>query len=87
MHWPPFWRGYSGDPERYAGELGCERVLASLPDLVCRGGGAGRQRRAHEIAGMDALLRELTGLQTPGPVEPASQRVVRPGAGGAADRR
>ena len=34
----------------------------SCPALVRRGGGAGRQRAVHEIAGMGALLRELTAL-------------------------
>jgi carboxylate-amine ligase len=45
---------------RYAGELKCERELDLLPGLFERGGGAARQRAVHEIAGMDALLRELT---------------------------
>jgi carboxylate-amine ligase len=45
---------------RYAGELGCTEELELLPELVERGGGAGRQRRFHGLAGMDALLRELT---------------------------
>ena len=45
---------------RHGAELGCERELARLPELLHEGGGAGRQRRCHEIAGMDALLRELT---------------------------
>lgn len=44
----------------HAAQLGCERELAHLPELLADGGGAGRQRRCHEIAGMDALLRELT---------------------------
>ena len=46
----------------HAGELDCEAELATLPDLVARGGGAGRQRGFYEIAGMDALLRELSAL-------------------------
>ena len=46
----------------YASELGCEQELALLPELATRGGGAGRQRRFYEIAGMDALLRDLTAL-------------------------
>jgi carboxylate-amine ligase len=45
---------------RYAGELGCADALELVPQLVSRGGGAGRQRRFHGLAGMDALLRELT---------------------------
>jgi glutamate---cysteine ligase / carboxylate-amine ligase len=44
----------------HAAELGCEEELALLSNLVRRGGGAGRQRSLHEIAGMDTLLRELT---------------------------
>ena len=43
----------------YAGELGCADELELLPALIERGGGAGRQRRFHGLAGMDALLREL----------------------------
>jgi carboxylate-amine ligase len=43
----------------YADELGCAEELGRLPGLVDRGGGAGRQRSVYEIAGMDALLREL----------------------------
>jgi carboxylate-amine ligase len=43
-------------------ELGCADALDVLPGLVRRGGGAGRQRAVHEIAGMGALLRELTAL-------------------------
>jgi carboxylate-amine ligase len=46
----------------YADELGCADELDTLPGLVARGGGAARQRALHEIAGMDALLRELTAL-------------------------
>jgi len=43
-----------------AAELGCERELEALPALLARGGGAGRQRSAYAIAGMDFLLREMT---------------------------
>src|SRR5208283_1859099 len=43
-----------------AAELGCADELAALPELLARGGGAGRQRAAYAIAGMDFLLRELT---------------------------
>jgi glutamate---cysteine ligase / carboxylate-amine ligase len=46
----------------YARELDCEAELAILPELLARGGGAGRQRGFYEIAGMDALLRELSAL-------------------------
>jgi carboxylate-amine ligase len=50
----------------HAGELGCVKELARLPALLARGGGAGRQRAAYEIAGMDGLLRELTRLTSEG---------------------
>jgi carboxylate-amine ligase len=51
--------------QRYAEELGCRDQLTELPGLMRRAGGAGRQRRLHEIAGMDALLRDLTQLTAP----------------------
>jgi len=44
----------------HAEDLGCADELELLPDLLARGGGAARQRAIYEIAGMDALLRELT---------------------------
>jgi carboxylate-amine ligase len=47
---------------RHAAELGCEGELEELPRLLERGGGAGRQRRMHELAGMDALVRDLAAL-------------------------
>jgi carboxylate-amine ligase len=47
---------------RYSAELDCAAELARLPTMIAEGGGAGRQRRAYEIAGMDALLRKLTAL-------------------------
>jgi carboxylate-amine ligase len=47
---------------RYAAELGCAKELDALGELLVRGGGAGRQRAAYEIAGMDGLVRELTTL-------------------------
>ena len=50
----------------YAGELECEQELARLPRLLDDGGGAGRQRRAYAIAGMDGLLRELTAMTSKG---------------------
>jgi glutamate---cysteine ligase / carboxylate-amine ligase len=43
----------------WADELGCAQELATLPDLLERGGGAGMQRSTYEIAGIDAVLREL----------------------------
>jgi glutamate---cysteine ligase / carboxylate-amine ligase len=45
--------------DAWAGELGCGEELARLPGLLHRGGGAGMQRATHEIAGIDAVLREL----------------------------
>ncbi|HEY1834027.1 MAG TPA: YbdK family carboxylate-amine ligase [Solirubrobacteraceae bacterium] len=57
----------------HAGELDCVGELERLPAMLAGGGGAGRQRRAYAITGMDGLLRELTeltgaGLKTfPGP--------------------
>jgi gamma-glutamyl:cysteine ligase YbdK (ATP-grasp superfamily) len=45
-----------------AHELGCAGELDGLPALLMRGGGAGRQRAAYEITGMDGLLRDLTRL-------------------------
>jgi carboxylate-amine ligase len=45
-----------------ASELHCAAELEHLRKMVERGGGATRQREAHEIGGMDALLRELTAL-------------------------
>ncbi len=44
----------------HAAELGCSDELELLPGLIDREGGAGRQRRFYGLAGMDALLRELT---------------------------
>jgi carboxylate-amine ligase len=44
----------------HARELGCADELELLPGLFDRGGGAARQRSLYAIAGMDALLRELT---------------------------
>lgn len=46
----------------HARELHCVAELERLPALLAAGGGAGRQRGAYEIAGMDGLLRELTTL-------------------------
>ncbi len=47
---------------RHAPDLNCSDQLDVLPELLERGGGAGRQRAYHQIAGMDALLRDLTKL-------------------------
>lgn len=46
----------------HADDLRCRDELERLPELVRRGGGAGRQRRAHAIGGMSMLLRETTAL-------------------------
>jgi len=48
-----------GRANAWAGELGCVEELASLPELLQRGGGASMQREAYEIAGIDAVLRDL----------------------------
>ena len=48
-----------GRADAWAGELGCVEELARLPDLLERGGGAGMQRSTYEIAGIDAVLRDL----------------------------
>src|ERR1700729_2645096 len=57
---------------RYAEELDCADQLDTLPALLERGGGAGRQRASHQIAGMDALLRDLTELTAAGTAQPAA---------------
>ncbi|MBV9917678.1 MAG: YbdK family carboxylate-amine ligase [Solirubrobacterales bacterium] len=46
--------------EPWADELGCQSELAALPDLLERGGGAGAQRAIFEVAGIEAVARELT---------------------------
>src|SRR5262249_30550210 len=46
----------------YARQLGCSDALELIGPLLESGGGNGWQRRIHGIAGMDALLRELTRL-------------------------
>lgn len=48
-----------GRADAWARELGCVEELAGLPDLLERGGGAGMQRSSYEIAGIDAVLRDL----------------------------
>jgi glutamate---cysteine ligase / carboxylate-amine ligase len=53
----------------HAEELDCREELDGLPSLLARGGGAGRQRAAYAIAGMDGLLRELTKLTGAGEPE------------------
>jgi carboxylate-amine ligase len=54
----------------HARELGCEAELATLPDLLARRGGAGRQRHVYAIAGMDALLRQLSAVTGGPPTDP-----------------
>jgi carboxylate-amine ligase len=54
----------------HARELNCAEQLDGLPALCSCGGGAGRQRGWHEIAGMDKLLRELTALTGAGLAAP-----------------
>jgi carboxylate-amine ligase len=51
-----------GRAERWAHQLGCVEQLATLPDMLHRGGGASRQRDTYEIAGIDAVLRKLLDL-------------------------
>ena len=48
------------DVRDHAGELGCVRQLALLPDLWRRGGGAGVQRAIYERAGIHAVTKQLT---------------------------
>ena len=62
------------DAGGYADELRCSAALEELPALLRRGGGAGRQRAAHEIGGMGALLRQLTELTGSGTAAPAAHR-------------
>jgi carboxylate-amine ligase len=51
---------------RWTGELGCANELEGLHALVARGGGAGTQREAFEIAGIDAVARRLVELTQSG---------------------
>jgi len=44
----------------HSSELGCARELRELSGLMAVGGGAGAQRSAHAITGMDGLLRGVT---------------------------
>jgi carboxylate-amine ligase len=55
-------QGAIGLARAHARELNCADELDGLRALLSRGGGAGRQHAAYEIAGMDGLLRELTQL-------------------------
>ena len=55
----------------YADELHCTEELDALPALLGRGGGAGRQRASYQIAGMDALLRDLTEVTCVETAQPA----------------
>ena len=64
------------DARGHADELGCAAALDELPALLRRGGGAGRQRAAHEIGGMGALLRELTQLTGAGTAATAEYRYL-----------
>ncbi len=50
----------------HAAELGCAAELSTLRELVRDGGGAGRQRSVYEVAGIDAVTRELTRQTTGG---------------------
>jgi carboxylate-amine ligase len=44
---------------KWGAELGCVDELETLPGLLERGGGAGGQRVTYEIAGIEAVIREL----------------------------
>src|SRR3954451_24481259 len=48
----------------HAQDLGCEAELDGLDEVLARGGEA-RQRRMHEIAGLQAVLRELLRVADP----------------------
>ena len=48
--------------DRRARELMCVEELALLRGLLRHGGGAGAQRATHDIAGIDAVVRQLTEL-------------------------
>ena len=56
-----------GPLREQASDLGCLAELEGVEDLLLGGGGAGRQRAAHEVAGMGAVLRELTGVTSLSP--------------------
>jgi carboxylate-amine ligase len=58
---------------RHAHDLDCTDQLDALPALLERGGGAGRQRATYQIAGMDALLRDLTEITRAGTSPPAAR--------------
>ncbi|HWF50462.1 MAG TPA: YbdK family carboxylate-amine ligase [Solirubrobacteraceae bacterium] len=58
----------------HAEELRCRDELELLPGLFERGGGATRQRGIYDIAGMDALLRQLTSITGAGGEPTALQR-------------
>jgi len=45
-----------------AGELRCRRELSRVPEIIRVGGGAGRQHDSYGIAGLDAVIRDLTEL-------------------------
>jgi glutamate---cysteine ligase / carboxylate-amine ligase len=49
----------------HAKDLKCLDELERLPELVRDGGGAGRQRAVYDIAGIDAVARELTHWTSP----------------------
>jgi carboxylate-amine ligase len=55
-----------GRASPWASELGCADELDGLQELVARGGGAGVQRSAYEIAGIDAVVRRLVELTAAG---------------------
>ena len=55
----------------HASELGCEDELDGLRGLLEHRGGAGRQRAAHAIGGMGAVMRETAAITAAGSPEAA----------------
>jgi glutamate---cysteine ligase / carboxylate-amine ligase len=63
------------DAGEHARELGCADELDGVRRLLEHGGGAGRQRAAHAIGGMGAVLRETAALTAGG--EPRGEPPAR----------
>jgi carboxylate-amine ligase len=64
-----------------AAELGCEDELDGVRALLERGGGAGRQRSAHAIGGMGAVLRETAAITAGRAPEAIPTATLRTAAG------
>lgn len=60
-----------------ARDVGCEAELDGIRRVFERGGGAGRQRAAHAIGGMRALLREVGALTAAGLADGARPPALR----------